>query len=147
MKKTTIEDCIKLKLPKIESLSGNLTIAENIDLPFSIKRIYYLYDIPSTAERGGHGHINLEQLIIAVSGSFNIEIFDGINIKNIYLNNPTECLYVKPGIWREINNFSSGSVCLVLASEIYIESDYIRHKESFINYKLSNDSRNFHCKK
>ena len=122
-----------IKLDKISDPRGNLTFIENRHLPFEIKRVYYLYDVPGGAERGGHAHLNLQQLIIAASGSFNVILDDGFNKKNIQLNSPYVGLYVPKMVWREINNFSSGSVCLVLASEAYDPADYFRNYSDFIN--------------
>lgn len=135
-KQTTINDCIKVQLPKIANPAGNLTaIQQNQDVPFSIKRIYYLYDIPGGQERGAHGHKNLHQLIVAASGSFEVVLTDGKETKSFYLNRPYEGLLIKPGLWRELKNFSSGSVCLVLASDEYSEDDYIRNYEEFKQFK------------
>jgi uncharacterized RmlC-like cupin family protein len=133
----SVEDCGVLKLSTIKSFSGNITVLQNDNkASFQVKRIYYLYDVPAGAERGGHSHYELEQLVIAASGSFTFILDDGENKKEIFLNNPSEALYIKPGIWREIKNFSSGSICLVLASEIYLESDYIRDYDKFRLWKL-----------
>jgi hypothetical protein len=131
-----VEDCHLVDLPKIQNSAGNITVLENsIDIPFNVKRIYYLYDIPMGSERGGHGHYELEQYIIAVGGSFNFILNDGINEKIFFLNDPSKALYIKPGIWREIKNFSSGSICLVLASHDYNENDYIRNYEEYLKFK------------
>ena len=131
-----VEDCVIIDLPKIHNESGNITVLENSkEIPFEVKRVYYLYDVPMGAERGGHGHYELEQFVIAASGSFNFTLFDGINSKDVFLNDPSKALYIKPGIWREINNFSSGSICLVLASQKYEEKDYLRDINDFINFK------------
>jgi hypothetical protein len=131
-----VEDCKLVDLPKIQNSSGNITVLENFkDVPFDIKRIYYLYDIPMGSERGGHGHLELEQYIIAASGSFNFVLNDGLNEKIFFLNDPSKALYIKSGIWREIKNFSSGSICLVLASKEYNEDDYIRDYNDFLKYK------------
>ena len=124
-----------ISIPKIEDNRGNLSVIENQTLPFEFKRVYYLYDVPSGAERGGHAHKNLKQFLIALSGSFDVVLNDGIEKKTITLNKPFEGLLINPGIWRELNNFSSGSVCLVIASAVFEESDYIREFEEFINYK------------
>jgi len=131
-----VEDCKIVKLPKIHNQAGNIIALENnISIPFDVKRIYYLYDVPMGSERGGHGHHNLEQYIVSASGSFVFVLDDGINKKEFFLNNPSEALYIKSGIWREIKNFSSGSICLVLASEEYSEDDYIRNYQDFIKFK------------
>jgi hypothetical protein len=139
MKESTVDQCHIIELNKVHNRAGNLTIVQNHDaIPFSTERIYYLYDVPSDAERGGHGHIALYQLIIAASGSFTITLNDGNTTKSFMLNNPNKGLVIVPGIWRELSEFSSGSVCLVLASMKYEASDYIRDYNAFINYK--NDS-------
>lgn len=116
MKASSVHDCKIIELEKVHNRAGNLTIVENLSsIPFSTKRIYYLYDVPSNAERGGHGHKELHQLIVAASGSFTITLNDGINTVSHMLNNPNKGLLIVPGIWRELSEFSSGSVCLVLA--------------------------------
>jgi hypothetical protein len=131
-----IEDCTIINLPKIQNESGNITVLENYkEIPFAVKRIYYLYDVPMGAERGGHGHYELQQFIIAASGSFTFILDDGINKKEVFLNNPSQALYIKPGIWREIKDFSSGSICLVLASHEYNEEDYIRNYDEYLKYR------------
>jgi hypothetical protein len=131
--KTNINDCQIIDLEKIHNKAGNITIIEGNDLlPFLVKRVYYLYDIPGGAGRGGHAHQKLFQLIVAASGSFNVTLDDGYHRKTVYLNHPYIGLIVVPGIWREINNFSSGSICLVLASELYDEEDYIRDYKYFL---------------
>ena len=136
MKNSTINDCKILQLGKIQNRSGNITIVENkLDIPFEVKRIYYLYDIPSNETRGGHAHKELYQLVIGASGSFNININDGVNDKSIFLNKPDFGLLIVPGIWRDLRDFSSGSICLVFASEIYSEIDYIRDYDEFITLK------------
>jgi uncharacterized RmlC-like cupin family protein len=129
-----IVDCKIIDLPKISDPRGNLTFVEGGNhVPFDIKRVYYLYDVPGGAERGGHAHKELRQLIIAMSGSFDIILDDGIEKKRIHLNRSYYGLYVCPMIWREIDNFSSGSVCMVLASSLYDESDYYRDYNDFIS--------------
>jgi hypothetical protein len=136
LERTTIFDCSILQLLKIHNRSGNITAVENnIHIPFAVKRIYYLYDIPGGESRAAHGHKKLEQLIVAASGSFDITIDDGVNKKTIQLNRPYYGLHIKPGIWRDISNFSSGAICLVLASQKYDEADYLREYSSFKNFK------------
>ena len=130
-----IENCRIIDFPKIHDPRGNLTFIEGLEhVPFDIKRIYYLYDVPGGAERGGHAHKNLHQVIIAISGSFDITISDGKLSKKFHLNRSYFGLYLCPMMWRELDNFSSGSVCLVLASEVYSESDYLRN---FDQYRLN----------
>ena len=130
-----IENCRIIDFPKIHDPRGNLTFIEGIEhVPFDIKRIYYLYDVPGGAERGGHAHKKLHQVIIAISGSFDITISDGTSSKRFHLNRSYFGLYLCPMMWRELDNFSSGSVCLVLASEVYSESDYLR---DFDQYRLN----------
>ncbi len=131
-----IHSCNVVELTKIQNPVGNITIIQNgSHQPFDIKRIYYLYDVPGGSERGGHAHKALHQLIVAASGSFDVILDDGRNKKIIQLNRPNFGLLVIPGIWREIVNFSSGAICLVLASEKYSEQDYIRDYSEFIRYK------------
>lgn len=127
MKKNSVYDCSIIPLSKIHNRAGNITIIEGEkDIPFSVERIYYLYDIPAGESRGGHAHKKLFQLVIAASGSFNILLDDGCRKRIVTLNRPDYGLMVVPGIWRELYEFSSGSVCLVLASNKYDEEDYIR---------------------
>lgn len=127
-----IAKCKTVYLPKIEDVRGNLTvIEENSNVPFEIKRVYYLYDIPGGESRGGHAHKKLEQFIIAVNGSFDVIVDDGYNRQRHHLNRSYYGLYIPTMIWRELDNFSSGSVCLSLASELYDEEDYIRDYEEF----------------
>lgn len=136
MNYTTIDYCKIIELDKHHKIKGNITVIENNKTePFDVKRIYYLYDVPGGEARGGHAHRNLYQLIVAASGSFNVVLNDGKNTKTITLNRPYQGLFIVPGIWRELDNFSSGSVCLVLASEKYDENDYIRDYNEFIIYK------------
>ena len=130
----TIHNCKLIDLPKITDSRGNLTFIEgNQHIPFAIERVYYLYDVPGGAERGGHAHKELRQLIIAMSGSFDIVVDDGSEKKRFHLNRSYQGLFVCPMIWREMDNFSSGSVCMVLASNRYDESDYYREYEEFIS--------------
>lgn len=134
--KSSIQDCVVLPLNKIHNRAGNITVIEEYkSIPFNIQRIYYLYDIPGGESRGGHAHRELHQLIIAASGSFNVNLDDGKNTKAVPLNRPDFGLLIVPGIWRELNNFSSGAICLVLASEKYNEHDYIRDYSYFKIYK------------
>jgi hypothetical protein len=128
-----------ISIPKIEERRGNLSVIENDTVPFDIKRVYYLYDVPSGAERGGHAHKNLQQFLVALSGSFDVVLNDGKEEQIITLNKPYEGLLINSGIWRELQNFSSGSVCLVVASEVYIEDDYIRDFEQFKAFKKTSD--------
>ncbi|NMC67714.1 MAG: WxcM-like domain-containing protein [Spirochaetales bacterium] len=138
-KESTVFNCSVLQLTKIHNRSGNITIVENnVHVPFEIKRVYYLYDIPGGESRGGHAHRELHQLIVAASGSFNVILNDGKNIRVINLNRPYFGLYIIPGIWRELVEFSSGAICLVLASDIFKENDYIRDYSEFINFKHNN---------
>jgi len=135
-KNSNISDCKIITLPKIHNTLGNITAIENLnDVPFNVQRIYYLYDVPSNEERGGHAHYELEQFIIAVSGSFDIILKDGVTEKAVTLNRPNNALHVVPGLWREIANFSGGSICLVLASEKYDENDYIRDYNKYLDLK------------
>ena len=136
MKNNTIFDCSVIELPKIHNRAGNITPIENtIEIPFNVKRVYYLYDVPGGESRGGHAHKELQQLIIAASGSFDILIDDGQNKKTISLNRPYYGLYIIPGIWRELLNFSSGAICLVLASHLYDKNDYIREYQQYLDFK------------
>ena len=124
-----------IQIPKIEEPRGNLSVIENDCIPFVMKRVYYLYDVPSGAERGGHAHKNLQQFLIALSGSFDVVLHNGKEQKTVTLNKPYVGLLIESGTWRELNNFSSGAVCLVLASEVYLEEDYIRDFDTFLEYK------------
>ena len=121
-----------IKIPKIEDRRGNLSVIEKEVVPFEIKRVYYLYDVPAGAERGGHAHIEQQEFLVALSGSFEVILNDGKTEKTITLNKPYEGLLIPTGIWRELENFSSGSVCLVLASDVFDEDDYIRDFQEFI---------------
>jgi hypothetical protein len=136
MKNSSVYDCGILPLNKIHNRAGNITIVEGgVNLPFEIQRIYYLYDIPGGEDRGGHAHKELRQLIVAASGSFDVILDDGKVKRTVSLNRPYQGLLIVPGIWRELTNFSSGSVCLVLASMEYDELDYIRDYNNYLNYK------------
>jgi len=129
-----IDRCSLYSLPEIADPRGNLTFIESgRHIPFDIRRVYYLYDIPGGSERGGHAHKTLHEFIIAVSGSFDIHLDDGYSKKTVSMNRSYHGLYVCPMIWRAIDNFSSGAVCLVLASEYFDESDYYRDYDEFIN--------------
>lgn len=133
MQKNSVYDCVILPLNKIRNRAGNITIVEGMkNVPFDVKRLYYLYDIPGGEDRGAHAHKELRQLIVAASGSYNVLLDDGLNKKVVTLNRPDYGLLVVPGIWRELMEFSSGAVCLVLASEVYTESDYIRDYHEYI---------------
>lgn len=139
---TTVYDCSVIELNKHHSdRKGNLSVVENdISVPFDVKRTYYLYDVPGGESRGGHAHKGLHQLIVAVSGSFSVTLDDG-SIKRTYtLNRPYQGLLVVPGIWRTLDDFSSGAVCMVLASEGYSEDDYIRSYEEFLSFKKVNSN-------
>lgn len=136
MKNSSIYNCNIIELTKIHNTAGNITIVDGEEsVPFPIKRVYYLYDVPGNEERGGHGHKELYQLIVAASGSFTITLYDGNIKRSFMLNHPNHGLMIVPGIWRELTDFSSGSVCLVLASHQYEESDYIRDFEEYKQYK------------
>jgi len=133
---TTVFDCSVLTLPRIASPSGNLTpVYGGVHVPFDIERVYYLYDVPGGESRGGHAHIELEQLIVAASGSFEVILDDGRTRRSVFLNRPYQALHVKPMIWRELVDFSSGGICMVLASMPYLEADYIRDYEDFLGMK------------
>ena len=135
-KELTVFDCNLIHFHKIHNRAGNITPVQNgIDLPFEIKRVYYLYDVPGGESRGAHAHKILEQVIIAASGSFDVTLDDGKNKKNVNLNRPNFGLHVCPGMWRDISNFSSGAICLVLASEKYNTDDYMRNYNSFLKYR------------
>ena len=133
----SLNNCRIIDLPKISDPRGNLTFIEGgRHVPFEIKRVYYLYDVPGGAERGGHAHKELHQLIIAMSGSFDVILNDGKVEKRIHLNRSYCGMYVCPMIWRELDNFSSGSVCMVLASNFYDEADYFRNYDEFVRAQL-----------
>jgi oxalate decarboxylase/phosphoglucose isomerase-like protein (cupin superfamily) len=131
-----VYDCNLIELPKNHYTKGNITaINENEEVPFAIERIYYLYDVPAGESRGGHGHKGLQQLIVAASGSFDLIVNDGRIKRTFHLARPNMGVYMPAGIWREIDNFSSGSICLVLASQTYGEDDYLRDYQEYLSYK------------
>jgi dTDP-4-dehydrorhamnose 3,5-epimerase-like enzyme len=132
---TTIDNVNLIEVPKIHDTRGNLSVIEGNTLPFEIKRVYYLYDVPSGSERGGHSHIDQLEFLIALSGSFDVVLKDGNSQKVVTLNKPNFGLLIPTGIWRELQNFSSGSVCLVLASAEFDEADYLRDFEEFNLFK------------
>lgn len=134
----SIEECKIIELPKISDPRGNLTFIEGMrHIPFDIRRVYYTYDVPGGTDRGGHAHKALHQLIIAMSGSFDVTLDDGRNKKKFHLNRSYQGLYVCPMMWRYLDNFSSGSVCMVLASNLYEASDYYRDYNEFISAVIS----------
>lgn len=137
MGKFSVFDCSIIELDKHHSnRKGNLTVVENEDtLPFNVKRVYYLYDVPGGEERGSHAHRDLSQLIIAASGSFRVTLDDGKCKRSFFLNRSYQGLYVKPGLWRNLDDFSSGAVCMVLASDVYMKDDYIRDYGDFLEFK------------
>lgn len=135
--KNSVYDCVIIPLSKIHNRAGNITIVDGeTNIPFVVKRIYYLYDIPSGETRGGHAHKELYQLIVAASGSFDVLLDDGQNKKIVTLNRPDYGLMIVPGIWRELFEFSSGAICLVLASHKYTASDYISEYEDFLKFNF-----------
>lgn len=135
-KNKTVFDCSIIDISKIYNEAGNITVVENgLNIPFDVKRVYYLYDVPGGEARGGHAHYELQQYIVAASGSFDVILNDGRNRKIVSLNRPNFALHIVPGLWRELDNFSSGSICLVLASHKYEESDYIRNYGEFLEFK------------
>lgn len=133
--KTTINSIQLLQIPVVEDTRGNLAFIQEAVLPFEFKRVYYLFDVPSNAFRGGHSHIVQQEVLIALSGSFEVVLNDGIEKKSFLLNKPNIGLHIPTGIWRELQNFSSGAVCLVLASDVYDEEDYIRDFNEFFESK------------
>ena len=137
MEKYNVYDCTMIELNKHHSdRKGNLSVVHNGEtIPFDVKRVYYLYDIPGGESRGAHAHRALEQLIIAASGSFRVTLDDGGVKRSFVLNHPYQGIYVKPGIWRDLNDFSSGAVCMVLASEKYDKDDYIRDYKEFLEFR------------
>lgn len=137
MEKYNVFDCTIVELDKHHSdRKGNLSVVENgITLPFDVKRVYYIYDVPGGESRGAHAHKELSQLIVAASGSFKVTLDDGKVKRTFFLNRPYQGLYVKPGMWRDLEDFSSGAVCMVLASDVYKADDYIRDYKEFIKYR------------
>lgn len=135
---TSIDDCKIIELPKVSARQGNITPVEGIKtIPFDIRRVYYLYDVPGGETRGGHAHKGLQQLIVSVMGSFDVILDDGRQRKTVSLNRAYYGLYIPPMIWRELENFSSGGICLVLASQLYGEDDYIREYDQFLKEKYN----------
>ena len=132
---TKIEDINLIEIPKITDPRGNLSVVEDGFLPYGVKRVYYLYDVPSGAYRGGHAHKEQQEFLIPLSGSFEVVLDDGNNKKSVTLNKPNKGLLIPTGIWRELENFSSGAVCLVLSSGKFLESDYIREYDEFKLFK------------
>lgn len=132
---TTLKDIQLLKLPVVEDTRGNLAFIQEDVLPFEFKRVYYLFDVPSNSFRGGHSHTNQSEVLIALSGSFEVVLNDGTEKKSFLLNKPNVGLLITTGIWRELQNFSSGAVCLVLASDVFKEDDYIRDFDKFLESK------------
>jgi oxalate decarboxylase/phosphoglucose isomerase-like protein (cupin superfamily) len=138
--KVTTYDCSIYELPKIKNRAGNITpVHNNIEIPFNVKRIFYLYDIPGGESRGAHAHKECHQFLIAASGSFEVLLDDGKTKRIVQLNRPYVGLHIPPGVWASEINFSSGAICLVMASHTYNESDYIRTYDAYINYR-ENDS-------
>jgi hypothetical protein len=135
MKKTTIHDVKIIDLPRINDRRGNLSVIEGATLPFEMKRVYYLYDIPSNARRGGHAHIAQQEVLVALSGSFDVIVNDGTEKHTHTLNNPGKGLLIVDGIWRELKHFSAGAVCLVVSSGMFSEEDYIRNMKDYKVYK------------
>ena len=134
--KKTVFDCAIIELPRIQNRSGNITaIGNNIEIPFDAKRIFYLYDIPGGESRGAHAHKECHQFLVATSGSFEVQLDDGKVKKTVMLNQPYRGLHIQPGIWASEVNFSSGAICLVIASHKYNESDYIRDYTEFLKFK------------
>ena len=123
-----------IDIPKINNTKGNIGVIENDTIPFDVKRVYYLFDVPSGAKRGGHAHKKLKQVLIAISGSFDVVLKDGKSKETVTLNRPDKGLLIENNIWRELENFSSGSVCLVLASEEFSEDDYIRSYKEYLSF-------------
>lgn len=135
-KKTTVYDCSVIELPKITMRQGNITPIQGVEnLPFDVKRVFYTYDIPGGESRGAHAHKECHQFIVAASGAFEVLLDDGINKRTVLLNRPFYGLHVPPGIWASEQGFSSGAICLVLASDLYSKDDYIRDYEEFLQFR------------
>ncbi|WP_310555426.1 FdtA/QdtA family cupin domain-containing protein [Flavobacterium sp.] len=132
---TTLKDIKLIELPVVEDTRGNLAFIQNDGFIFDFKRVYYLYDVPSSAHRGGHSHKEQNEILIALSGSFEVIVDDGNQKESYFLNKPNIGLHIVPGIWRELGNFSSGAICLVLNSALFEEEDYIREYEDFLKSK------------
>ena len=132
---TTISDITLIKIPVVEDTRGNLAFIQEGVLPYAINRVYYLYDVPSTSHRGGHSHKEQHETLIALSGSFEVILNDGKNKKSVFLNKPNVGLHIVPGIWRELKNFSSGAICMVVSSDVFEEGDYIREFDEFLTSK------------
>lgn len=138
MNKTSVFDCSLIQLPRIKNRSGNITPVSNMEqIPFKISRIFYIYDIPGGENRGAHAHKECHQFLVAASGAFDVALDDGINKRKVTLNRPYVGLHIPPGIWAAEQEFSSGAICLVLASHTYQENDYLRNYEDFLKYKNS----------
>ena len=136
MKNSRVYDCTIIELDKHHTPQGNLSVVSNCkEVPFEVKRVYYSYDIPGGKARGAHAHKKLYQLLVAASGCFTVTLDDGQNKRSFFLNRPYQGLYVKPGLWRDLVDFSSGAVCMVLASNVYIKEDYIRDYQEFLDFR------------
>jgi len=135
MKKVSVYDCSIVELQKTNNRAGNITVVENnINIPFGVKRVFYIYDIPGGEDRGAHAHKECHQFLIATSGSFEVELNDGINKRTMFLNRPYSGLHIPPGIWAAEKAFSSGAICLVLTSHKYNEQDYLRNYDDYLRY-------------
>lgn len=136
LKNNTVFDCSVIDMSKVHTNVGNITVVENgNNIPFEVKRVYYLYDVPGGEERGGHAHYELEQYIVAASGAFDVVLDDGVNKRRFSLNRPNLALHIVPGLWRELDNFSSGSISMVLASHVFDEKDYIRDYKEYLKLR------------
>lgn len=141
MNKLSVYDCSVIELPKIENDKGNITpVHGGVNLPFDIARVFYLYDIPGGEDRGAHAHKECHQFLVAAHGAFEVVLDDGVNKRTVMLNRPYFGLHIPPGVWAAEQGFSGGSICLVMTSHRYSESDYIRTYDEFINYKLLNSN-------